>query len=46
VFLASHLNIKVFVVVFVERCGGETVAEPEVYSLGCFAEGDASKGYI
>jgi hypothetical protein len=46
VLLTSHLNIQILVIVLVERCGGETVAEPEVYSLGCFAEGDASKGYI
>jgi hypothetical protein len=46
VLLASHLNVQVFVVVFVKRGGGETVAEPEVYSLGRFLEGDASKGYV
>jgi hypothetical protein len=26
--------------------GGETVAEPEVYSLGRFLKGDSSKRYI
>jgi hypothetical protein len=40
------LNVEVFVVVFVKGRGRETVAEPEVYSLGCFLEGDASKWYI
>jgi hypothetical protein len=46
VFLTSHLDVEVFVVVFVKGCGRETVAEPEVYSLGYFLEGDAGKRYI
>jgi hypothetical protein len=40
------LYIEIFVVVFVERGGGETVAEPKVYSFWCFAEGNAGEGYI
>jgi hypothetical protein len=40
------LNVEVFVVVFVKGCGRETVAEPEIYSLGCFLKSDASKRYI
>lgn len=44
--LTSHLDVEVFVVVFVERGGGETVAEPEVYSFWCFAEGNAGEGNV